>query len=192
MISKPLLVICVALAVIAVESAETTTCTSRCLDGSTKSVTCMGDCSATQQRCSGSNALGGVAECETGSQSTRSACSSNANLCSVLPTPCRVCSPVMCGTHSDNCGGVIYCGPCPKPQLCLVGRCSGNGKCCKKNSDCKSGPCNMFWCGRGEWNTTVKCATAVSDLSWQWWQEGKVIKYVVLCATERGTQDSRF
>ncbi len=133
MISKSLLVVSVALTVIAVQSAEAKTCTSRCLDGTTKSVTCMGDCSATQQKCTGTSVLGGVAMCDTGSQTSRS-CSSSPNPCQ---NPCRTCSPQMCGTHSDNCGSFIFCGTCQ--QIC-PGECINSGKCCREHSDCVNSP----------------------------------------------------
>ena len=134
MISKSLLAVSVVLTVIAVQSAETTTFTSRCLDGTTKSVTGMGDCSATQQKCSGPTVLGGVARCETGSQSTTRSCSSSPN---PSQNQWRKCSPHMCGTHSDNCGSFIFWGTC---QQISPGECINSGKCCRENSDCVDSP----------------------------------------------------
>ncbi len=129
MISKSLLVICVALTVIVVQSAQTTTCTSHCLDGTTRSVTCMGGCRATPQSCSGTTAVGGVAKCETGSPSIFRSCSSSPN-----PCVCGYCSPSMCGIHPDNCGGSLNCGPCP-----CYGTCYRSKKCCRQDSDCTNG-----------------------------------------------------
>ena len=134
MTSKSVLVVSIALTVIAVQAAETTTWLSLCLDGTNRSVTCTGDCSASKQKCSGNIVLGGVARCVTGSQSTISLCSNSTDLCD--SNPCRTWSPQMCGTRPDKCGGFINCGPC---ELCL-GMCYRSRKCCSQDSDCAGSP----------------------------------------------------
>ncbi len=129
MIPKFLMLNCVALTAIVLQSTQTTTCTTRCLECSTKAVTCMGNCTAIQQTCSGHNVLGGDVQWEAGPQSTISTCSNGGSLCAI--NPCRTCSLGMCGIMSNDRGAPLNCGPCSCPRIC-----NRTLKFCRHNSDC--------------------------------------------------------
>jgi len=82
---------------------------------------------------------------------------------------CRSCASqgFNCGTTSDNCGGVIYCGSCSANQACINNVCSClpncSGKACGADNGCGS-PCLTGNCSIGYTCVNGQCVTNCTNV----------------------------